>query len=169
MIMMKLILIVHADRKAEIFRTALWNFLTKQVLGHYSAKNVGDGYEIARVVDNPGAVSLGERVIYLHNNDLVRGLSLDTSFGNVITEIGKIAGLSLVRCIADAFDDCLELLGDVTNIDILGCEYKIHCLCRHFLPSLLQIAYSTLQLCGQYYQYALLSIPFQISGEICFK
>ena len=65
----------------------------------------------------------------------MRGLSLDTSFENVIKQLQKIdSNNNPVRCIADAFDDCLELLGDVTDIDILGCEYNIYGLSRHFTP-----------------------------------
>lgn len=105
-----------------IFKTALWNFLIKQVLGERDAIEIGDRYEITRVVEYPLNVSLGDRILYLHNNKIVQNLTLDGPYNSTLSYLRDISGTELLSCGVELFEHCLDLIRDILDVDFRDCE-----------------------------------------------
>ena len=113
---------MHVESERVTFRTALWNFLIKEVLGVDNAKDIGDRYEITRVTSYPQDVTLGDRVRYLHNNQIVQSLSLNGTYGNTISILANIDGRELLDCGERRFQHCFDLIESVLDIEFVDRE-----------------------------------------------
>ena len=86
-----------------------------------SAKNIGDRYEITRVESYPLNVTLGDRVLYLHNNKIAQSLQLNGSYGDTVEELAGLNGETLVACAPRLFGsgECERLISEILNIDFM--------------------------------------------------
>lgn len=111
------------EGKRTTFKTALWNFFITQVLGVEEAVEIGDRYEVTRVVEYPQNITLGERVLYLHNNKIVQNLTLTGPYGNTISELAGILGTDLLKC-GDRLnsENCSDLIRDILDVDFTDCK-----------------------------------------------
>ena len=115
----------YSEVKRTVLKTALWNFLVKEVLGQDEAKEIGDRYEITRVVQNPDNVSLAERVLFSHNNRIVQNLTLNNTYTSTTAALAGLRGTELLICGDELFRYCLELMKEFFDVEVNDSESAI--------------------------------------------